>query len=688
VDADPDEILVNWTRTPESSYLLIDVDAPLAESESYDINDKGEVLFSNGIWSAGTWTPLEKPDDVVGSFPKGDGTNQNYFITFDPQNSQGGYRHFDDNHNLAGMNGILLAGPADHEVSSVFANPNGQSAQDLAAAEILPGYASSSYHLRLYGMNSAQTVVAGLTYSMDALPPGSEIRSKLVLFPPNAASPVLRDLPNGARFRSSYYTDNFVSASGWITCHTGTGGSANGTVLWNPQGAVMALPVSASNGFATLNLSDLPKGENPANGANVGLVAANIDGSSQVLIPDMEGQMQSVDSMSDKNLKILSSDGTGITSDMKLWSNGKLTPLGELIPNFDELVAQGWSFIPLKANKHGVYLIQAINPAGVSMSKLLQPVRFNLRNHADYARGWDNTADERTPWTSCGTGKTNSLIGVIIPGCTEDMGNLLELVQHVPEGGDTYVTLANQSIHGVETRFDIKGLKATPANGCQIIVRQKTNHSNRSNALNVHVFPPRVVKFQVYQVNPLVGPQQGYVVTLADIKTELNDTYNEQANIRFEQLESNIIPVSIAVPVPAASPEDVNETDILNSDGHLPLANGVLLANNIRARNTARHLKIILVNQLMPDIAGITPFVSDWEIVNANVSRLDTYGHETGHSFNLASKGDAKRHEPDAIRVANDQHPLMYFSNGSTRWMRQEDWKLSNTEANDVRYGR
>jgi len=373
-------------------------------------------------------------------------------------------------------------------------------------------------------------------------------------------------------------------------------------------------------------------------------------------------------------------DGTGMTDDGKLWRNGKLIPLRDLCEKFKELEDAEYNFSALKANKNGVYLIQAQGPTGQTLTKLLIPVRFKLRDFNNFARGWDDT-NPRSPWTSCGVNRKkadgtdwpNSLIGVIIPGCTAELGSLLELVQYVPPaGGDTYVTLANQTIQGQQTLFDIQGIKATPASGCAIIVREKAHHENRSNPLNVHVFPPRVIKFQVYTASPSATAPPGFVATVDQIKTVLSTTYNEQANIKFEELQPDVIPVN-------------NITGIFNPDGSLTDTNGKLLGAKIGQIYPAKHLKIMLINSLVtakandPDPVSVSDFKVDWAVVETSVP-ADVCSHETGHALNL-------RHSPVLAKAPDGGHPLMYFLQANTLWIRREDWKIANDEAIDARYG-
>lgn len=85
-DADPAELLVSWARTPDSSYMLIEVQTPFDAGFADDLNDKGEVLIGNGVWAGGIWTPKSAPD-MTGILPGSvDETNPNgigYEVLFD-----------------------------------------------------------------------------------------------------------------------------------------------------------------------------------------------------------------------------------------------------------------------------------------------------------------------------------------------------------------------------------------------------------------------------------------------------------------------------------------------------------------------------------------------------------------------------------------------------------------------------
>ncbi len=702
-DADPTEILVNWAPTPESSYVMMEITPPTAGFSAQDLNDKGEVLFASGIWAGGAWVSGDAPDitgilpdSVSSAFPDG--------IPYETKFS--GWSFFNTDRKLLQ---IAVLHPTDGPGvdSGTFCPifwPAGQSSAslifDTAACWDPPMMAASAL-----GVSTA-----------------GDMAVRVLPQTPHGTTPLLTERierydTNGASAGSIDGTDGYhpiggfghgqMTPSGWVVSNlacqaTATQPAAYKVGLWNASNAAIALPAQAAGWGYPVTASDLPNGK-------VGIIAGQFS-VGRVFLPDFNGQMQYSTILSAQHLQLFAGDGTAMTDThdvesngqtiqtIELWRNGKLIPLRDLCPKIGELLDQGYRLFPLKANTHGMYLIHAEGPNGEIVTGLLLKVEFNLRNANDFEKGWDNTDFVKTnpdpnrtkgPWTSCGVNRTkadgtawpNSHIRLAIPGCSAALGNLLELVP--APGSEAYVSLANQTIKGEVTPFDIQGTQATPANGCAIIVREIAHPENRSGPLYVHVFPPRVVKFQVYRVNAPTPPDPGFVATVEQIKTELNNAYNEQANIKFEELQPDIVPVN-------------GITGVFNLDGSLTKKNATLLGAKIRHDYPAKHLRIILVQCLAPDKpgeqakVGLTPFEGDWEIVNASVSLLDTYSHETGHSFNLASKGlpRGERHEGPSVKAPNGQAPLMHDSNGSTRWIRQEDWKLANTQADHERYGK
>jgi hypothetical protein len=162
-----------------------------------------------------------------------------------------------------------------------------------------------------------------------------------------------------------------VTPSGWFAypAHSYIPPSAceHCLVVWNPGGQIISdsenLPMDYS-GFA-----ELPHGK-PAlaynyHGTGGAVYLLNEDGSAFKTAPKLSG----------KRIHTFAGDGTAMTSDGKMWINGKLTPLRELCERYGELLDDGWSLEPLKANRNGVYLIQSQNAdQSIVRPQLLVPV--------------------------------------------------------------------------------------------------------------------------------------------------------------------------------------------------------------------------------------------------------------------------------------------------------------------------
>lgn len=241
------------------------------------------------------------------------------------------------------------------------------------------------------------------------------------------------------------------------------------------------------------------------------------------------------------------------------------------------------------------------------------------------------------------------------------------------------MTLTSEAIQGQETLFDIQGALATPATGCQIIVREKEHTTNKSGPLNVHVFAPRVVDFQMYlSSNAPVPPATAYPSALGAvpaqdiIKSELNTTYREQANITFNMVN------------PAATVMDHIGGGIFDaSSGNVSEARAQALVDTV---SSANHLRIFVVKSLVPisgvDHDGLAGIGNNWAIVEASAP-TSVYSHETGHALDLTKKalGDGTHHEGNGVRAPNGGFPLMAPGSASTRWIRQEDWRAANLQA-------
>ena len=707
-DADPNEILVNWKKSPESSYLLIDLEVPAEGDYAVDLNDKGEVLFGTGIWAGGSWIPKIAPEitgvypgSVSETYPDGVGYRVGFgdwdFFNNDRQLLQKGYVQPTEG---PGVDGSLPC--------PVFW-PAGQSSASFI-------YETADLWDDLYWYNwpvGVSTAGDMIVRTRPLQPPSgtTEITERMDRFDSSGVLVGSMDgtdgfHPSGQGFRGE------ITASGWVVSvlsrtATATVTAAHKVGLWDSSNTPVALPVEADGLGHLVTVSDIPN-------EKVVMVSGQWTESGfngKIFLPNAAGAYQHVPSLSSHRIQRFAGDGTAITGPHEitrdgqtiqmhqLWRNGKLIPLRDLCPRFGELEDAGCQFFPLKANKNGTYLIGAEDANGLKLpSKLLQPLVFKLRNTSndDYAKGWDNTNPDKTkgPWTSCGVNRKkedgttawpNSLIAVTIPGCTAELGNLLELAQAPVNGGTEYVTLTNHTINGEHTLFDIQGTLATPATGCQIIVREKANPANRSGPLNVHVLPPRVVKFQVYRASHSATHEPGFVASVAQIKTELNTTYNEQANIRFQEIGAEFVSV-------------IKIAGVFDAQGNIRVSDRQLLVNRINEEASAAHLKIILVKNLIKDqaigsdIVGVADYQQDWVIVEAGLSEMDPYSHETGHSLDITtnrlSPPDGTKHEPSSLKAPNGGPPLMRHSvKGNTRWIKQLDWRTANIQAADLRYG-
>jgi hypothetical protein len=104
-DAMPGYGLVSWKRAPECNYVLIEVDSPSTYGYAEDLNDNGEVLFPDGIWSGGNWI-ARPPVQGIGEDPRG---NEYELI---PE----GWLYFNANQQLLGRARLGWTGGPDEKV--------------------------------------------------------------------------------------------------------------------------------------------------------------------------------------------------------------------------------------------------------------------------------------------------------------------------------------------------------------------------------------------------------------------------------------------------------------------------------------------------------------------------------------------------------------------------------------------
>lgn len=626
-DADPKEILVNWEKTPESSYLMIEVTTPIEERWAYDLNDKGEVLVPGGIWVGGAWLQLD-PANISGTTPDG----SPYDVEFD------GWVHFNNDRMLLGYSRFHYE-DSDSKVNFPAFWPANQSSPSFLI-ETADLWESIPSHGAPFGVATNGSVVVRMSTGsyeyldrFDASGASAGRMGGSEGFYPTGQS------GHGSMTPSGWVASNLVRAS------TSTQPAAYRVGLWDAANNPVTLPPEANSWGYPVNVTDLPNGKV----ALIGGTGGGPDYIGRAFLPDATGQYKSVPSLSSQKIERFAGDGSAITRDHKLWRNGKLIPLRDLCERYGELLDAGWNLRPLKGNIHGVYLIAAQDPNGALKSLLLQPYRFELRHEneaEDVFKGWDDTGAQ--PWASVGVDKTKSIVRLNLIGFTPELATLLELVPKA--GSENFISLQNHTIEGQETKFDITGTAATPTvAGCQIVVRDKANHANISKPLNVHVLPPRIVNFAVYHAwdeNNEKSKFAAALPTLAAITQELNKTFADQTNITFNLCQEEI--------------EVFDDcADVIRSDGKCyawprpgaTLDDTVLLTKkaseagaDAQPLGPGKHLKLFVVKGVVNPrhgaIVGLAEYENSWGIMAEDAS-VRVYSHESGHALGLTAERDA-----------------------------------------------
>jgi hypothetical protein len=689
-DADPTEVLVSWAKTPNSSYMLIEVQTPFDAGFSDDLNDKGEVLIGNGVWAGGIWTPKQVPD-ITGVFPGS--VSDDYPDGISYEASAGVWEFFNNDRKLLSTGYIRATeGPGvdSASVCPVFIT-DGQSSGSLVydTADL---WEDSYWTARPLGVTGIGEMIVRV---MPLHPPSGSTAAtaRLDRFDSSGALSGSMDGTGGYHPETASWRRSDVTSSGWVAINlvpptNSSQPSAYRLGLWNAANTSIALPSEANHLGYPVNINDLPNGKVVMVGGKT--VDENYTG--RVFLPDATGQYQYVPSLSSHQIERFGGDGTAITRDHKLWRNGKLIPLRDLCEQYGELLDAGWNLTPLKSNKHGVYLIVGQGPTGAMKSLLLQPYRFELRHEneaVDVFRGWDNTGAE--PWTSVGVGKTNTIIRLNLVGFTPELAALLELVPKA--GSEAFVSLENQTIAGQETRFDIDGTAATPTDaGCQIVVREKAKPANVSKPLNVHVLAPRVVNFAVYHAWDKTNAKSEFAKVLptpAAIKEELNTTFTDQTNITFnlcrEEIQnfkncSDVIWTDGKCYARTRAGRSLNDTELLTKKAAEA------------APGPGNHLKLFVVKGVVlpgeGPIVGLAKRPGSWGILAEDAS-VRVYSHEAGHALGLTAlpAPDGEAHEMAGVQGPNQVKPLMRRKSGGTSWMRQEDWFEANDKAKANIYG-
>jgi hypothetical protein len=364
LDADPQDNLVDWERVDESNYMLIEVETPSSNNYPYDLNNQGEVLFGDGYWSGGIWSPLNKVEETgLADIKQFIGDTEEY----EYQTHSSLWKHFGPPGTALGEAMLQLHGhqnDAPMPFVAILKSPS----QPFTAASTL-------------GWPETPNKLVYRTYSPLGIDSGGEVVVQKTIVSPTATSSLevlnsnlgaSRSLTMGSNHRV-YEGD--VSDAGWVFAQLDTNPSniANSYELatWDPDGVPMVFPANTASGFhINPQLAELPNGKI--------VIAANNTSNGKVFISMTDNQLAVIDNLSSKQVALFSGDGTALTADYKIWRNGKLIPIREVCPRFGDLVDDGWSLSVLKSNKYGVYMMYGTKEGYSPKTFLLAPYEFEF----------------------------------------------------------------------------------------------------------------------------------------------------------------------------------------------------------------------------------------------------------------------------------------------------------------------
>jgi len=345
-DVDPQDTDLNWQRAGEASYVLIDLNVPPTAGQARDINDKGEVLFDTGIWSGGEWIPIvAEPYQGIRPGP-GENNDSNYEV------NASNWVFFNDARQLTGYAELgYSGGPNSGQIGTVLQWTPGDP-YSRHAPSALPFFDYNDGEASPIGISDNGKVFSRFAYP--ALGGPEPVSTARILV--TAANGTHQSLLSGADgwhpLGSHAHSD--VSGNGWLVANTAStlnGAADYRLALWNPSQTLVSLPAQANDFFFPLHLADLNEGQL--------LIAAGTQSGigSEVFLSE-SGTARHLQSLSGKKIRLFAGDGTGMTSDGQLWRNGELIPMRDLCQQWAEFQGDEWTLQPLKANKHGVYLIQ------------------------------------------------------------------------------------------------------------------------------------------------------------------------------------------------------------------------------------------------------------------------------------------------------------------------------------------
>ncbi len=430
-DAVPGDNLVSWKRTPESSYALIEIETTTTDSSAQDLNDKGEVLFSDGIWAGGTWIPKATPE-ITGILPGSDGIGYN--VSFS------GWEFFNNDRKLLQKGRVHPTGGAGVDSSApspVFWN-EGTSSPSLVY-ETANLWDTPYWYVSPLGVSTAGFMI------VRASNPGGTIR--LERFDPSGALAGSMDGSEGYHPSNGNWGHADITGTGWVSSNLSRPASngqpsAHKVGLWDASNTPVTLPTQAEGWGYPVHTKDLPNGK-------VVLTAGAYNGTTingRVFLPNPTGQFEYATKLADKNIELFAGDGSALTSDNKLWRNGDLIPMADLCPRYKELLQAGNTIHPLRSNDNGTYLVQVQSPTGAATAALLLPIE--VRGYATKEVG------------PCSVGAVNGLTvsekeRALQVDTTDDTGFKTETKKKlkIVQWGDNYIFNPNNNSAFEHTKF-------------------------------------------------------------------------------------------------------------------------------------------------------------------------------------------------------------------------------------------
>ena len=223
-----------------------------------------------------------------------------------------------------------------------------------------------------------------------------------------------------------------------------------------------------------------------------------------------------------------------MTSDNKIWRNGKLIPLRELCPKIGELLDQDYQLFPLKANKGGTYLIQGEGPNGEIVVKLAVRIRIegvdttvNPANLQAPDRGVDNISiradkkpnngNQSDMWMMAPIDRTNTVR--FISGANPS------LLLHLSAANATFTP---DVLNSPDQQVTITGTGPATSESSLVV---KINAKEAGCSIKVKAMKKRNVKVTIHAVGlNVVPPETPVIPALGEIQTYLNSVFLHQLN--------------------------------------------------------------------------------------------------------------------------------------------------------------